>query len=249
MALSLESPRFSLRTAAFADIEKTLNELGHVVLDDAWNPQYLENLQAGAKARFEADDARMNGHFGQFPNEVVEMYLGGHSTLEQIATITGKNFEVLDREFYSEFERTGLPALLRHLLRGHFVLDRSERVVRRTDPRYPVRFTGLHYDGQLHSCARRGLNSQREFTLWTPLVTCVDDQTPRLLLLHRGDAVDFAAKEAGGFDPIQLKPRQVRDEEQYLAKVGSLDEQFERIYRERRCYAPPVPLGSAVLFE
>src|SRR5262249_54189590 len=63
------------------------------------------------------------------------------------------------------------------------------------------------------------------------------------------ETVEFAPKEADGFDPTQLKPRQVRDEEQYLARVGSLDEQFERIYRERRCYAPPVPLGSAVLFE
>src|SRR5262249_3637787 len=158
-----------------------------------------------------------------FPTEVVEMYLGGHTTLEQIAAITGRNFGTLDQDFNSEFERSGMPALLRNLLRGNFVLDRSERVVRRTDPRYPVRFTGLHYDGHLPPCAPRGLNSQREFTLWTPLVSCIDDQTPRLLLLHRGDAVDFAAKDAGGFDPIQLKPRQVRDEEQYLAKVGSLD--------------------------
>src|SRR4051794_3309193 len=121
MPLSLESPRFSLRTGAFADIERTLTELGHVVLDDAWNGQYLEKLQAGAKARFEADDARMNGRFDQFANEVVEMYLGGHTTLEQIATIADRNFDSLDQEFYSEFERTGMPALLRHLLAGHFV--------------------------------------------------------------------------------------------------------------------------------
>src|SRR6185312_14076547 len=66
----------------------------------------------------------------------------------------------------------------------------------------------------------------------------------------RQETVKFQAHEgAGGHDPTRLKPEQIRDEDRYLSELGSIDDQFERIYRAHRCFAPLVPMGSIILFE
>jgi hypothetical protein len=250
MALTIESPRYSLRTASFSDVERTLNELGHVVLDEAWNYRYLEALHARAKSKFEADDALYGGRFDQFPDSLIEQYLGGHTNLDEVVIKQGDRIasvKAADHEFFFEFERSGLPALLRHLLNGNFILGRSERVIRRTDPRFEVRFTGLHQDGQLRYCSSRGINSQKEFTIWTPLQPCVDDDTPRLLLLDRRE--QQLELDSGIHKITLLKQEQIRDESKYLTEIGWLDEQFDRIYSKYQCFAPRIPIGSVVLFE
>jgi hypothetical protein len=252
MALTTESPRCSLRTASFSDVERTLDEIGHVVLDEAWNYRYLEALHTRAKSKFEADDALYDGRFDQFPASLIEQYLGGHTNLDEIVAAAAHDdrlasIKAADNEFFFEFERSGLPALLRHLLNGNFILGRSERVIRRADPRFEVRFTGLHQDGQLRYCSSRGVNSRREFTIWTPLQPCVGDDTPRLLLLHRREQ---RLEIDGDIHKITLlKQEQVRDERTYLTEIGSIDEQFDRIYRRYQCFAPRIPIGSVVLFE
>jgi hypothetical protein len=252
MALTTESPRCSLRTTSFSEVERTLDEIGHVVIDEAWNYRYLEALHARAKSRFDADDALYDGRFDQFPASLIEQYLGGHTNLDEISVGAAQadriaSIKAADREFFFEFERSGLPALLRHLLNGNFILGRSARVIRRTDPRFEVRFTGLHQDGQLRYCSSHGINSKREFTIWTPLQTCVDDDTPRLLLLHRREQQLEIDSELHNI--TLLKPEQIRDERAYLAEIGSIDEQFERIYRKYQCFAPRIPIGSVVVFE
>jgi hypothetical protein len=252
MALTTESTRYSLRTASLSDVECTLDEIGHVVLDEVWNYRYLETLRARAKSKFERDDALYDGRFDQFPASLVEQYLGGHTNLDEITLGPAQgdgpaSIKAADREFFFEFERSGLPALLRQLLNGNFVLGRSERVIRRTDPRFEVRFTGLHQDGQLRFCSSRGINNNREFTIWTPLQPCLDDDTPRLLLLHRREQ---QLEIDGDIHKVTLlKQQQVRDERTYVTEIGSIDDQFNQIYRKYQCFAPRIPIGSVVLFE
>jgi hypothetical protein len=249
MALSFDSPRASLRTADFKDIDNSLANVGHVVLDDVWNTRFLSDLCVAADRKFCADDARFKGRYEEFSEGEIDQYLGNHAALESLDAAS-------DEEFFEEFERTGLPAMMRRLFSGSFVLGRSERVVRRTDPQFPIRFTGLHADGQLGFCSSRGLRSKRELTLWTPLLNCTDDVTPRLLLLHRGETFN------GLFDdekvlsennvehlPIQLRPHQTRNESNQIEVAQKVHNQFDRLFEVRRCYAPKLPLGSAILFE
>jgi hypothetical protein len=138
------------------------------------------------------------------------------------------------------------------------VVGRSERVIRRLDPSHPLRFTGLHCDGQLKAMSEAGLRSQRELTLWSPLQDCTDDTISRLLVMHRGDtygsvmtAQDLREIEGATYLPVQLRPYQVRNEQKWLA--GSLPEDIEtmydRVFAGTRCYAPYVRFGSSVLFD
>jgi hypothetical protein len=150
-----------------------------------------------------------------------------------------------------------MTALYRYLLQGNFVVARSERVIRRVDPRFPLRFSGLHYDGRLRYCSSQSIRSQREITLWTPLQDCITDNIARLLLLHRGETyVDLFSEEEqmelGGvkYLPVQLRPYTIRDEEtQVGVMLPKIDTMYDRIFSSKQCYAPPVPLGSAVIFE
>jgi hypothetical protein len=229
MALCFDSPRFNLRDAPLADIEQSINDVGHVVLDGLWNRQFLGRLHDFAVTNFATSSKRATHFDGVLPPD--------H-----------------DREFFTEFERSGLPALLRHLLSGDFVVSQTERVVRRADATVPAQFSGLHMDGQLRYCSDRGIHSKREFTIWTALQDCARDDTPRLLLLHRGDTFadvfssqEAVADEGNSYLPIELRPQM---EAAGLERAADrLDQMFDRLYEAKRCYAPPIPFGSAVLFE
>jgi hypothetical protein len=257
----LDSPRFSLRDVAFDEIDRKIGEVGHVVLTDVWNPRYLQRLQERVERKFKADDQAYEGRFDEFPDGVIDNYLGSHANLELLPDWTTEQgrqeAHAFDDEFYTELARSGLPALFRYLLSGDFVASRTERVIRRADPAFPARFTGLHRDGQLRSCSTRGLHSDREFTIWSPLQACVEDDIPRLLLLHRGEGHEDLFREDEQIEveskrylPVELRPVQPRDEAAYLEQVGdSIHPFFDRVFAARRCYAPPVPLGSVVLFE
>jgi hypothetical protein len=89
-----------------------------------------------------------------------------------------------------------------------------------------------------------------EFTVWTPLQDCSNEDTPRLLLLNIGEHFDdvFSESDSGGdpFLPIQLRPELVSETINQAAH--RLDGLFERLYANKNCYAPKVPFGSAVLF-
>jgi hypothetical protein len=231
MPLTFDSPRFSIRDAAFPEIESKLDRVGHVVLDGLWNPNFLTRLRNFGEKHFR-DDATGGTH------------------LPDVRGLPGWN----DREFFAEIERSGLPAILRHLLRGDVVVSQHERVVRRADATVTGIFSGLHFDGQLRACSDEGINSTREFTIWSPLVDCTSEATPRLLLLQRGQnfADVFSAKDQvtdGGIKylPTQLRPTVEADG--LNGAASQLDAMFERIYAARQCYAPRIPLGSAVLFE
>jgi hypothetical protein len=229
MTLSFQSPRFDLRTAAISDIEESIKTTGHVVLDGLWNPAFLTRVHDLAKQNFAASPSGATHFDGVLP-------------------------PTYDRDFFFELERTGLPALLRHILSGDFVVSRTERVLRRADAAVPALFSGLHMDGQLRYCSERGINSKREFTIWTPLLACTDDSTPRLLLLHRGDGFadvfstqESVTDEGNSYLPIQLRPQLTAEGLDRAA--DRIDLMFERLYAARRCYAPELPLGSAILFD
>jgi hypothetical protein len=240
MALTTESPRFSLRSAKLAEIDAAISEIGHAVIDDVWNPSFLSTVHALARKKYEDDDRRYLGHFSDYPKAVIDVYLGSCNYLESVS-----NGQDLREIYFSELDRSGLPALLRELLKGDFFVDESERVIRRTDPRFPLRFIGLHKDGQVGPCSRAGINSKRELTIWTPLQDCTDDDTPRLLLLHRGDDI-YDLMSADELAPVVLHA----DVQKFETSSGSLaDGAFDRIYEARRCYAPKVPLGSCIIFE
>ena len=229
MALSFDSPRFNLREASLAEIEQSINDVGHVVLDGLWNHKFLSRLHDFAVTNFTTSSERATHFDGVLPAD-------------------------LDREFFTEFERSGLPALVRHLLSGDFVVSQTERVVRRADATVPAQFSGLHMDGQLRYCSDRGIHSKREFTIWTALQDCTGDDTPRLLLLQRGDTFadvfssqEAVADEGNTYFPIELRPQM--EAAGLEAAADRLDQMFERLYEAKRCYAPPIPFGSAVLFE
>lgn len=228
MPLSYESPRFNLRTADLTDVKQNLETVGHIIFDGLWNERFLTGLRAFAEDNFAATPTRATHYDGTLSPE-------------------------LDREFLLELERSGLPAVLRYLLSGDFVVSRTERVLRRADASVPAQFSGLHRDGQLRFCSARGINSKGEFTIWTPLLDCTDDLTPRLLLLHRGDEFtnvfsenDSVSDEGNSYLPVALRPQLAADGLETVAE--RLDTMFEKLYAARRCYAPKIPFGSAVMF-
>lgn len=188
MVTMQQSQRFDFRTANFADIETSLNEIDHVVLDGLWNVSFLNDLLARTRS---------------------------HSAKHHEMSITSLEMlsPDLDTAFFIEFERAGLPALMRQLLKGDFVAaSGAERVIRQVSPA-AVWFAGLHADGQLRPAALRGLRSTRELTIWTPFQDCTTETIPRLLLLHRGEHYKdlFTEAEQTTVDgipylPIQLKP-------------------------------------------
>jgi hypothetical protein len=249
----LESPRFSYRSASLAAIDEALATVGHVVLTDLWSTPFLDRLREIAAIRFASDDATYLGNFDKYPHSTIEVYLGGFRNFDEIG---GAGAEEIDAAFFEEIERTGLPALYRRLLHGDFVVSASERVIRRLDPKFPLRFAGIHCDGQLGALSKEALRTDREITLWTPLQDCMTDEIARLLLLHRGETLgDFYA--AGGtvkegdvsFHPVQLRPLQFRDEVGRRALIPEIDAEYRRLFATKRCYAPPVPLGATVLFD
>jgi len=251
VSLTFDSPRFSLRDADLGAIEAALAEIGHVVLDDLWSTPFLAALRDLAEARFRAGDERYLGRLEGLPDSVIETYLGGVANLGDLAP----DYPLWDARFFSEVERSGLPVLYRRLFYGDFVVSANERVFRRLDPKFPIRFAGLHCDGQLAPLSREA-RIPRELTLWTPLQPCLDESIGRLLLLHRdedwqgflaeGPQIDLAGVPFGA---IQLRPHQFRDEAAASALLDEMHAQYGRLFATRRCYAPHVPLGSAILFD
>jgi hypothetical protein len=249
MPLSFDSPRFARRGADLRSIDSALASTGHVVLDDVWNGDYLAGVRRDADGRFQRDDKRFANGFEGYPDSVVECYLGSFIGLENLFETDASLNREQDLKFFSEFELSGFPGLLRVLLNGDFFVGRSERVIRRADPRFAIRFIGLHPDGQLGDCSRRGFNTKRELTIWTPLQDCTADDTPRLLLMHKGETYTDLFDE--GHPPaIERRRKQIRNEAEVADTVRSaVDRQFEQLFAERRCYAPYVPLGGSIIFE
>ena len=247
--LSQSSPRIDFRSASFADIDAALKDPGHVVLDNVWNTSFLDEIRQIASERFEQDDEKRNRGESL---EDLNGYMGGELSIGVF-----RNGPEYNRRLFVEFERSGLPALMRYLFEGPFVLGQSGASARRVDPRFPVRFTGLHHDGQLKYCSSVGLNTNRELTLWTPLVDCTDDRKPRLLLLNKKYDIDdiFEDEEkirSNGveFLPVALNLDPIGAERAYKEKTGgSLDGLFARVFAEKECYAPYVAKGSIVLFD
>lgn len=249
----LESPRFSMRHGDLGEIEKALSTVGHVVLEGVWALPFLERLHAGIAAKFGEDDAKFAGHFDEFPVPVIDSYLGCHKGFDDF----GADRDGFDAAFFEELERSGLPALYRRLLAGDFVVSQFERVLRRVDPHFPLRFTGLHHDGQLGALSSRGLRTTREFTLWTPLQDCSTEDISRLLLIERGQPTKQFLDEAPNrtqiagipFHPIQLRPAQFRDSSVEKESLGDVHARYDELFAALRCYAPYVSFGGAVLFE
>lgn len=252
--LSFESPRFTLHFSCLSSVDAALASVGHVVIDALWNTEFLAALHGHAAARYERDDARFAAGFDAHADSVVEGYLAGVVGLDSLfdGADAVESSRAWDRRFFSEVELSGLPGLLRVLLSGDFFVGRSERVIRRGDPRFPVRFIGLHPDGQLHLCSEHGLNTKRELTIWTPLQDCANDHTPRLLLMHKGETYTelFESGEDGRAPAVERRRRQIRNEAEVGAALRSeIERGYERLFQERRCYAPYVPFGSAIIFE
>ena len=142
--------------------------------------------------------------------------------------------------FFGELDRSGLPGLFGHLLSGNFMVGRSERVVRRFDPRFQMGFVQLHDDYQFGVCSKEGLRSKKSFTVWTPLQDCIDDDISRLLLLKRGETDRDLTTKAERFEA---------QETHYLKREPEKVARFmERVLGERTCYAPRIRLGSALIF-
>ena len=243
MTLSLDSPRFSVRDADFDELDATLEKVGHVVIDDLWNTGFLTWLFQGAQNLFAQYDKRYGQHLEELPASTVNHYKGNSVNLGSLFEFDPQWREEsadADRRFFGEIERTGITALLRHLLAGDHVVGRSERVIRRSVPTVPTGYVGLHADGQLKVCSSRGFRSKRELTLWTPLQDCSGDDTPRLLLFKRGEPM------LRGMDSIKLGSFQHAENEKLTG--SQLDAQFDQVYAQRTCYAPHVRMGGAILF-
>lgn len=240
MALSLDSPRFSLRSAKFEDIDAAVDEVGHAVLDDVWNPAFLADFRRLSQSSFERDDARYSGRLDQYPKAVIDVYLGSTHQIDYIA-----NGNDVRSQFFLELERSGLPALFHHLFKGDFFVEETERVIRRTDPQFPMRFIGLHTDGQIWACAKDGIKVKRALTLWSPLQDCDNDDTPRLLLLHKGQSFyDLMDEHDSGRVALHTDLTKYEG-----AGPDKADAVFEKIYASRDAYAPRLPLCSAILFD
>ena len=235
----INSPQYSLRNCDFNELAETLFSVGHVVLLDVWNIHYLEKVKELIKRKFSIDDERFSNGFGDAQKSTIDAYLGGTTDMPSLIG-TYPEQQTADEEFFCEVDRSGLPALYKFLLNGNFMVGRSERVVRRFDPNFPMGFVQLHNDYQFDVCRTRGFNSNESFTLWTPLQNCTDDDISRLLLLHRGET------------DIGLTAKQVRFESQeieYLKRDSAkVDAYMQRVFTERRCYTPKVALGASILF-
>jgi hypothetical protein len=247
--LSFDSPRFSLRTRDLSSIDAALAATGHVVVEGLWDTEYLAEVRTAADERFRRDDDRFALGFDGFPDSVVECYLGSFVGLENLSETDAAANAEADRRFFAAAELSGLPGLLRVLLNGDFFIGRSERVIRRADPRFTIRFIGLHPDGQLNVCSGHAFNTKRELTIWTPLQDCTTDDTPRLLLMHKGETYTdlFAEDEVPA---IERRRKQIRNEAEVADVLKSkTDAQYELLFRHRRCFAPYVPFGGSIIFE
>ncbi len=247
MTLSLNSPRFSLRTARFEDVDAALADTGHAVLDDAWNLDFLRNMHDVVTRKYADEDRRYAGRLHEMSREEALPYLGGAIYFQNLFDLSTREGQIadtlLERSFFSEVDRSGLPGLLRHLFsHGDFMIGRTEFVLRRYEPRtMPLCFVMLHDDYQFGVCARAGLASHRAVTIWTPLQACTDDKISRLLLLHRGE----------GYKDLFTEKERIAAHECYgLDRDPSkVDPFFQRIFDRRRCYAPYVPFGSSIVFD
>lgn len=258
MPLQTNSPRIDLRNGDLNDAEKYLSTIGHVVLDNVWNINYLEEIYLRSKQRYQNDDERFSGRFEDFASTTIDTYLGGHLDFNELKNEVVSDYSKdVEDQFFIEYQRAGLTPLMHLLFQGSFMVGKSERVVRRADPKFPVRFTGLHADGQLGACSQMGLRSKRELTLWTPLNSVQDDSRPRLLLLDKKEtsfldifeAEELLEESNVKYLPIQLKPFQIKSEDDYWAiNKKKITEYYSRIFKYKSCYAPYLPLGSAILF-
>lgn len=244
---SLASPRFFPGSEP-EGIDAALENIGHAVLENVWPTSFINALRAATAEKFQADDALNLGRIEAMEAAEREIYLGNFTCLDGLPDPWG-----WDARFYEQFSGSPLPRLYHHLFGGAFVLARNERVLRRSDPRFPLRFAGLHFDGQLGPARLAARCRQRELTLWTPLVDCLDEETSRLLLLHRGEGIgalftETVTSRGVDFAPVMLRPWQFRDDE-FDAINPTVMRQFEKLYRERRCYAPKVGIGDAILFD
>ena len=114
----------------------------------------------------------------------------------------------------------------------------------------------MHCDGQLNQLSTSAYRTNRELTLWTPLVSCAKDNVQRLLLLHRGEDLkgifqrsDHIVTRDVSYLPIRLRPDAIREEKKFSHLIPVIQEQFQRLYSAKSFYSPHVPLGSCILFD
>lgn len=271
-----QSPRFDLQLATYIEIETALSDVGHCVLEGVFNEEYIAKLRSGVERYYKNQDELFSKNLSGLSLADIDRHIssfdGFHNIADAIDDISNmwggsRRRKRHLRTFLNNVKRSRIVSVFQYLFGDEFVVFQSEHCVRRLDPAYPLRFNGVHCDGQLGAASSKGINTQRELTVWAPLQHVMDDNCSRLLLFKRGvnfDEVTFEGRplfstenliEERGiqFSPIQLKPAQILDEsdENVQLNTNLIDRIFRSVYQalEGRCYAPKLRAGDVILFE
>src|SRR3990167_5990861 len=244
----LESCRFRIKPKTINQIVESIESTGLCVIEKVWDQLFLKELCQHGNSLFKLKDKAIQKN--NLSTTEIPQYFGAFYSIED---------HVMDEEFYTCILQSKFPYLFKKLFNGDFALMRNERVLRRVDPIFPLRFSAFHTDGQLKDLACRGLHSKREFTIWTPLVNVVDDKTPRLMLIDKKDTENF--KDFYMNNAITL-PNQVKVRIHVLSTLNiDLEKKYQpellikrkEIYSQITyrflCYAPKIKLGDCIIFD
>ncbi|OGO90161.1 MAG: hypothetical protein A3F10_06340 [Coxiella sp. RIFCSPHIGHO2_12_FULL_42_15] len=247
MAL-MGSQKYPLKPEYCDHIINSVKLTGHCVLEQVWDVTFLDKVFSVADRFFEAKDQVW--YLGKMPSGELNQYFGSF-------------YDVFDNhlndDFFDCIATSALPMLFTVMLQGRFAIMKNERAVRRVDPKFPVRLSGFHVDGQLSKLSSQGFHTQDEYTVWSPLVDVMDDCTPRLMLIDRNDhasflalydsiVIDLGAKK--NIPILGLSKLNLDLEKKFLKEIlVARENAYAAVVEKQKCYAPKLKKGDAIIFD
>ncbi|OGO90162.1 MAG: hypothetical protein A3F10_06345 [Coxiella sp. RIFCSPHIGHO2_12_FULL_42_15] len=243
-----ESERYVLRKENIDNIIQAIKNVGHCVIEKTWDINLVDYLYRISDQYFNCKDEAWFS--GKMPDGELNQYFGAFYDV----------FDAVSNDkFFNTIKDSCLPLLFNKMLNGKFVIMQNERSARRVDPKFPVRISGFHVDGQLSRLSSQGYHTQDEFTMWSPLRDAVDERTPRLLLLHQSEndnylkinydqVTDIGDKQ--NIPILALSKLNLALEKNHSAEIiTKRDKAYRVLFEKLKCYAPKLQKGDVILYD
>ena len=217
MSLSFNIPEIDLKNLDTEEFLRKFNKNEFVLVKNTFSKKFLNELYKSSKKYFDNYDYKYKND--NIINHELDQYFGSFHFIRKICK---KNPRIMNI-FYENILNSNLSEIFKKKFSGNFFVSESENCIRRASARHYLRATGLHKDGQLSLASKKAFKSNEELTIWTPLVDCIDENTPRLLLLDKDtltlesilDNDDYFFDNGVKYLSIQLKPFAYQNESEF----------------------------------
>lgn len=247
--IKFKSPEIDLENFKLEEFNEKFSQHEHIIVKNSFENKFLNSLKKLSEQYYSILDKNYENQL--IPSHEINQYFGSFQSLRKVCQKKQK----IVNEFFKLFLNSNLSKLFFHYFKGNFFVAESENCIRRANGKYFLRSTGMHKDGQLSLISSQGVNSKNELTIWTPLNNCIDENTPRLLLLDKNEEIhnvlnnqDYFEDDGIKYASIQLKPFAYTNEKKFQNREKKILQTYKKIFKKSKCFAPYISLGSSIIF-